>query len=168
MGRAEYNAAIKHFEKCVSLDPGYAKAYAFMGLAYSYLKNETLATWNLAKAKELCSKGADCAGLNVVDSHSSAWEKELANRKLTWREKIRQSVSLERIGGLYLIIFPLIILLSLFFGFSLQSILIIVAGLIASIIARVIFNNVGVANAISYVFALFAGYFVFKSEVYHS
>ncbi|MCX5712058.1 MAG: hypothetical protein NTY47_03170 [Candidatus Omnitrophica bacterium] len=169
MSRGEYDPAIAIFKKCISLDPGYAKAYAYMGLAYSYQKNDLLANQNLAKARQLCSEGADCVGLSMLGLNSDTAEVEQPlTGKQALKHKIMKYFSSERIGGMYLVIFPITLLLSLFFGFNLQAVLILIGWFIVSIIARLFFSNANAANVISYLCALFTVYLVMRSEIHHT
>ncbi|MFA6350136.1 MAG: hypothetical protein WCY12_04345 [Candidatus Omnitrophota bacterium] len=106
------------------------------------------------------------AGQSPSDLYKEAWKKEFNRQKAYQGNYPGWYFSLQKIKGVYLIIFALLILLSLFFGFSLKAILTLVAGLAASIIARMIFNNASAANVISYICAIFTAYFVMKSEVF--
>ncbi len=107
-------------------------------------------------------------GLSPVDSYNDAWRKEFERQKPNWRDKISQYIRFDRINGIYLIVFPLTIFLSLFFGFSLKAILVLASGLVVSLIARTVFNNPSAANVISYIFALFTAYLAMKNEVFRS
>lgn len=120
------------------------------------------------EAEQVVPPNPQQAVLPPNDAYKQAWRKDFGRQKPDWINRIRGSFRFERVSGIYLIIFPLLMLLGLFFGFSLQTILILVAGLIASVITRMMLNDAGAANTISYICALFTAYFVMKSEIYHS
>ena len=58
-----YNAAIKHFQRAIELDPKFARAYDNLGLCYYYQNQNDLAVTSFQKAIELDSGSA----------HPSAW-----------------------------------------------------------------------------------------------
>lgn len=111
---------------------------------------------------------AAVTGASAVDSYNEAWRKEFERQKPDWKANLIRNLKFDRIKGIYLIIFPLAIFLSLFFGFSPKAIFILGAGLVMSLIARTVFNNPSAANLISYIFILFTVYRAMKSEVFRN
>jgi tetratricopeptide (TPR) repeat protein len=75
----DYSQAITFYQKAIQVDPSYAKAYAYIGLAYYFLHQNTQAKEYFQKAKELSKSKADKEDIGFVDRYLSVIEEQPYN-----------------------------------------------------------------------------------------
>lgn len=74
--KGNYNQAIDYLKKAIAADANYAKAYAYIGLAYQYLHDYHQAQENFRKAKELSGTIYSGSDISFVDKYLSSQNQE--------------------------------------------------------------------------------------------